>query len=674
MAGFELGTSWFQAERSVVTPHDPIATDGNLRRPSPERRDRSSRYFREMDRPSPSGSFEDIEASWSRKPQQFEARRKKEKARQSSMACYHVVVLVFLFILTAGVAYLVYNGTDTSSFLRDSPFGALLASKSSCSQNPCKNGGTCMEGPYGYLCTCAEGWTGKGCEAEMFCATQPCKNDGLCLEGTNSFYCFCQEGWNGKQCDADIDECKTDPGPCGEDGQCTNTLGSYTCSCADGYAGVPCKDVNECEVANDCDANANCTNIAGSYKCTCNSGYTGNGKTCQDVNECDTGFDRCPTSYECVNTPGSFNCSCPDGFTDTGTGCVLETTALPLTSTALESTRPSTSGHETSTISLTSTSAALDSTGTATSDHETTTVSLTTASEFTGPTQTTVNSGPTTAAPTTTVEPTTPEPTAVISWVSGKSVTEYSGWIGSEEMVEEISDAANHTGNQSWYYARGWNSGQPGGGTPFSPGLKVKVGRSDGSYTGDVDSFYASFWFKMAKDYGNRWGDGTRIMIAAGDPNGTTASSNHLEINFPKSYRAKLSVRTKESHPSYTQCAQTKDCGDDFGYSYTDIADDLDPTTWHHVQMTLRTHPQDYADQWSYLIDNTHSHTGGAFYKTGQYDEGRYLYVNRLNFASFKTPTDNAIKGIYFDDITYRAFDSSDPDLIHHEYSTSFEP
>ncbi|XP_035661949.1 uncharacterized protein LOC118406166 [Branchiostoma floridae] len=87
-------------------------------------RDRSSRYYsRDMDRGSPSGSFDDIEASWSRKPQQYEARRKKEKARKNSMACYHVVVMVFLFIITGGVAYLVYNGTDTSSYLRRPQFG-----------------------------------------------------------------------------------------------------------------------------------------------------------------------------------------------------------------------------------------------------------------------------------------------------------------------------------------------------------------------------------------------------------------------------------------------------------------------------------------------------------------------------------------------------------------------
>ncbi|KAI8496201.1 hypothetical protein Bbelb_260420 [Branchiostoma belcheri] len=370
------------------------------------------------------------------------------------------------------------------------------------------------------------------------------------------------------------------------------------------------KHENPCD-KNPCHVNAACLNHDDSFTCVCNAGYTGDGVRCQDEDECAvTHFIRCPGNYECFNTPGSFYCGCLDGFTDTGTGCVEITTVAP-----------------------------------------------------------------------TTLPPT------VISWMLGESVTknnvtqpdgttttEDSGWKAGSTMVEEISNAVNHTGSQSWYYARGWNAGQPGGGTPFSPALNVKVGRSDGSYTGDVDSFYASFWFKMAKDYGNRWGDGTRIMVAAGDPNGTTASSNHLEINFPKSYRAKLSVRTKESHPSYTQCAQTKDCGDDFGYSYTNIADDLDPTTWHYVQMTLRTRPQDYADQWSYLIDNTHSHTGGAFYKTGQYDEGRYLYVNRLNFASFRTPTDNAIKGIYFDDITYRTFNSSDPDLIHDEYSTSFEP
>ncbi|XP_066263706.1 uncharacterized protein [Branchiostoma lanceolatum] len=655
------------------------------------RRDKASRQLK-----TPT-SLEDIEASWSRKPQQYEAKRKKEKSRQNSMACYHVVVMVLLFILTAGIAYLVYNGTDTSAYLRSGNFDSLSAG-AACAEDYCMNGGNCIEASNGYLCMCMAGWTGARCETEMFCTSQPC-NNGICLEGANGFYCFCEEGWDGKQCDADIDECKAEP--CGTNGQCNNSPGSYNCSCIVGFSGVPCKDVDECQIENDCDGNATCTNTAGSYSCRCNTGFTGDGHTCEDEDECASAIDRCPNNYECFNTPGGFFCGCNDGYTDTGTGCV-ETTTLSWISSSSGLIEATTLGHETTTL----TSTAPAATRTTTSDHETTTIPLTsTASDFTGsttPTQsttstplstrtTTASSDPTTAEPTTlpvtTVAPTTPEPTSIVSWMLGDSVTENnitevdgttitidSGWKVSSTMEEEISDAANHTGLQCWYYKSGWNSGQPGGGTPFSPGLNLTVGRSDGSYNGDVDSFYASFWFKMAKDYDDKWGDGTRIMVVAGDPDGTTAASNHLEIYFPPSRRALVSVRTKESHPSYTQCAQDKDCGDDFGYTYTNIADDLDPTTWHHVQMTLRTQPQDYADEWSYLIDNTYSHTGGAFYKTGQYDESRYLYVNRLNFASLKTPSDSSIRGIYFDDIIYKAFNSSDTNLILDEYSTSFEP
>jgi hypothetical protein len=56
-----------------------------------------------------------------------------------------------------------------------------------------------------------------------------------------------------------------------------------TCACKPGFSGngVTCDDVDECQSANGgCDANAICTNTTGSRSCACASGYTGNGMTC----------------------------------------------------------------------------------------------------------------------------------------------------------------------------------------------------------------------------------------------------------------------------------------------------------------------------------------------------------------------------------------------------------
>ena len=42
-----------------------------------------------------------------------------------------------------------------------------------------------------------------------------------------------------------------------------------------------------CMTANgDCHAKARCVNTAGTITCFCNDGYSGNGKTCNGLNEC----------------------------------------------------------------------------------------------------------------------------------------------------------------------------------------------------------------------------------------------------------------------------------------------------------------------------------------------------------------------------------------------------
>ena len=81
-------------------------------------------------------------------------------------------------------------------------------------------------------------------------------------------------------------------------------------------------DVDECVVSNGgCAVSAACTNTPGSATCPCQSGWTGDGKTCQDVNECAT-VGTCGANAVCANTPGSFGCSCVPGYLSTEKGCV----------------------------------------------------------------------------------------------------------------------------------------------------------------------------------------------------------------------------------------------------------------------------------------------------------------------------------------------------------------
>ena len=79
-----------------------------------------------------------------------------------------------------------------------------------------------------------------------------------------------------------------------------------------------CYDINECiEETDDCSENAICINNQGSYECQCNSGYEGDGKTCDDVDECES-TDSCSVNADCINSLGSYSCSCKTGYLGDG--------------------------------------------------------------------------------------------------------------------------------------------------------------------------------------------------------------------------------------------------------------------------------------------------------------------------------------------------------------------
>ncbi|KAJ7344448.1 hypothetical protein JRQ81_000398 [Phrynocephalus forsythii] len=79
-------------------------------------------------------------------------------------------------------------------------------------------------------------------------------------------------------------------------------------------AGLPFPDVDECaEGSDECHADAICQNTPKSYKCMCKPGYSGEGKTCEDIDECDNDFNG-GCVHECFNIPGNYRCACYDGF------------------------------------------------------------------------------------------------------------------------------------------------------------------------------------------------------------------------------------------------------------------------------------------------------------------------------------------------------------------------
>ena len=83
--------------------------------------------------------------------------------------------------------------------------------------------------------------------------------------------------------------------------------------------GRQCNDVNECATGNMCDSNATCSNTLGSYNCSCNAGYEGSGRVCKDINECSS--SPCDANAVCSNNDGSYVCTCNDGFRGSGQIC-----------------------------------------------------------------------------------------------------------------------------------------------------------------------------------------------------------------------------------------------------------------------------------------------------------------------------------------------------------------
>uniref|UniRef100_A0AAR2J8X4 Signal peptide, CUB and EGF-like domain-containing protein 3 n=1 Tax=Pygocentrus nattereri TaxID=42514 RepID=A0AAR2J8X4_PYGNA len=103
---------------------------------------------------------------------------------------------------------------------------------------------------------------------------------------------------------------------CSIDAICQNTLKSYKCICKSGYKGdgKHCEDIDECATDYNGGCVHECINIPGNYRCTCYDGFrlAHDGHNCLDVDECAEGNGGC--QQVCVNMMGSYECRCKEGF------------------------------------------------------------------------------------------------------------------------------------------------------------------------------------------------------------------------------------------------------------------------------------------------------------------------------------------------------------------------
>nr|XP_014970388.2 signal peptide, CUB and EGF-like domain-containing protein 2 isoform X6 [Macaca mulatta] len=114
----------------------------------------------------------------------------------------------------------------------------------------------------------------------------------------------------------DVDECAQGLDDCHANALCQNTPTSYKCSCKPGYQGEgrECEDIDECGNELNGGCVHDCLNIPGNYRCTCFDGFmlAHDGHNCLDVDECLDNNGGC--QHTCVNVMGSYECCCKEGF------------------------------------------------------------------------------------------------------------------------------------------------------------------------------------------------------------------------------------------------------------------------------------------------------------------------------------------------------------------------
>jgi Notch-like protein len=188
--------------------------------------------------------------------------------------------------------------------------GAHCEIPAPCNNNPCLNGGVCVNGDYqDYTCDCADAttptsspisgtpFTGDHCEfpTTSVCDYEPCENGGECEVDESEpgeYKCTCVDGWEGETCTvAPTNGCdqQDETNTCLPYGHCItgsdpDSNPPFThCVCSYGYSGEFCKDAPKACESVDCQNGGSCIGFATeaqeAWACLCQEPWVG--QNCQ---------------------------------------------------------------------------------------------------------------------------------------------------------------------------------------------------------------------------------------------------------------------------------------------------------------------------------------------------------------------------------------------------------
>ncbi|KAJ8333358.1 hypothetical protein SKAU_G00422540 [Synaphobranchus kaupii] len=226
-----------------------------------------------------------------------------------------------------------FTGAACHVCTQQNKYGENCEQDCRCHHGTCDNrrhsSGVCRVG------SCVAGFSGELCELRVtVCSeyqTETCHYQADCvLNITGQLACVCRLGYegDGTSCLPANPCLRPQRGGCDRNAQCVYTdQGKVLCVCVEGWTGdgEVCTHINNCllESRGHCHDNADCTALGpGENECTCKPGYQGNGKTCDIINPCYRRNGGCHYRASCqFSESGAVNCSCPDLFMGNGTMC-----------------------------------------------------------------------------------------------------------------------------------------------------------------------------------------------------------------------------------------------------------------------------------------------------------------------------------------------------------------